>query len=236
MAQQRGGGRQIQGGERTTVIACATVIEEMLPHLPPGVEYEVLDFGLHVNPSTLRSTLQQTIDSASETAETILLGYGLCSQAVVGLRANGCTLVIPKVDDCIAIFLGSGTAYREQARSVPGTYYLTKGWIEAGDSPFDEYDGLVEQYGEAKARWLMDRILKNYTRLALINTGQYELERYRDYSRRTAERFGLRYEELPGSDALVRRMVHGPWNSDFVIARPGETISYLDFKRERDEG
>jgi hypothetical protein len=222
---------QVPAAERTAIIACATVIEEMTPHLSSDAKVEVLDFGLHVNPDALRSALQKRIDTLSQTAERIVLGYGLCSQAVVGLRANACTLVVPKVDDCIAIFLGSGQAYRDQASSAPGTYYLTKGWIEAGDSPFHEYDALVRQYGEEKARWLISRILKNYTRLALINTGHYELERYRDYCRRTAKRFGLRYEEIPGSDALVRRMLHGPWGDDFVIARPGETITYLAFKK-----
>jgi hypothetical protein len=215
---------------RTKVIACATVIEEMLPHLPPGVDYRVLDFGLHVNPEALKGVLQEAVDASATSAETILLGYGLCSQAVVGLRANDCTLVVPKVDDCIAIFLGSEEAYKAQFRAEPGTYYLTKGWIEAGDSPFDEYDDLVERYGEEKAQWLMGQILKGYTRLALINTGQHELERYRDYSRRTAERFGLRYEEIPGSDTLIKKMLHGPRDGEFVVARPGETISYLDFK------
>jgi len=217
----------------TKVIACATVIEEMLLHLPPGMDYHVLDFGLHVNPEVLRCALQEAVDASAVSAETILLGYGLCSQAVVGLRANGCTLVVPKVDDCIAIFLGSAEAYKTQIRTEPGTYYLTKGWIEAGDNPFDEYEGLVERYGEEKARWLMEQILKNYTRLALINTGQYELERYRDYSRRMAERFGLRYEEIPGSDTLVKKLLYGPWDNEFVIARPGETISYLDFKKTK---
>jgi hypothetical protein len=223
------GPRQIQF-TRTKVIACATVIEEMLPLMPPGVDYRVLDFGLHVNPEALKHALQEAIDAWATSAEMILLGYGLCSQAVVGLRAKDCTLVVPKVDDCIAIFLGSGKAYRAQSRAEPGTYYLTKGWIEAGDSPFNEYDSLVEQYGEEKAQWLMGKILKNYTRLALINTGQYELERYRDYSRRTAGRFGLRYEEIPGSNTLIKKMLHGPWDDEFVVARPGETISYLDFK------
>ena len=218
---------------RTKVIACATVIEEMLPHLPPGVEYRVLDFGLHVNPEALKCALQEAIDASAASAETILLGYGLCSQAVVGLRANDCTLVVPRVDDCIAIFLGSGAAYRQQARAEPGTYYLTKGWIVAGDSPFDEYDSLVELYGEERAQWLMGQILNNYTRLALINTGQYELERYRDYCRRTAERFGLRYEEIPGSNALIKKILHGPRDDEFVVARPGETITYLDFKRTK---
>jgi hypothetical protein len=193
----------------------------------------VLDFGLHVNPEVLRCALQEAINASATSAETILLGYGLCSQAVVGLRANGCTLVVPKVDDCIAIFLGSAAAYKAQLRTEPGTYYLTKGWIEAGDSPFDEYDGLVERYGEEKARRIMDQILKNYTRLALINTGQYELDRYRDYSRRVAERFELHYEEIPGSDTLIKKMLHGPWDDEFVIARPGEDISYLDFKRTK---
>jgi hypothetical protein len=223
------GSGQIQT-TRTKVIACATVIEEMILHLPQGMDYQVLDFGLHVNPEALRHALQEAIDVSTASADTILLGYGLCSQGVVGLRANDCTLVVPKVDDCIAIFLGSGEAYRAQSRAEPGTYYLTKGWIEAGDSPFDEYDSLVEQYGEQKARWLMGRVLKNYTRLALINTGHYELERYRNYSRCTAKRFGLRYEEIPGSSALIKKMLHGRWDDEFVVARPGETISYLDFK------
>jgi hypothetical protein len=35
-------------------------------------------------------------------------------------------------------------------------------------------------------------------------------------------------EEIRGSDALIARMLHGPWDGDFVVARPGETISYLD--------
>jgi hypothetical protein len=215
---------------RTKIVACATVIEEMLPHLPSRLETRVLDFGLHIKPKELKRTLQRTIDAMSPEADTILLGYGLCSQAVVELRANECTLVVPKVDDCIAMFLGSGTAYRAQFRAEPGTYYLTKGWIEAGDSPFAEYDSLAEQYGEEKARWLLRQILKNYTRLALINTGQYEMERYRAYACSTAERWGLRYEEIPGSDALIVRLLHGPWDGDFVVARPGETISFLDFR------
>ena len=45
-----------------------------------------------------------------------------------------------------------------------------------------------------------DTILKGYTRLALINTGRYELEHHCDYGQRMAARFGLRYEEIPGSN------------------------------------
>lgn len=214
----------------TKIIACATVIEEMFPILPEGIAYEVLDFGLHLTPEKLRVTLQNRINAAAADADTVILGYGLCSMAVVGLTAADCTIVVPRVDDCIAIFLGSHAAYREQARREPGTYYLTKGWIEVSDTPFAEYERLVELYGPARALRMIKLMLKNYTRLAFIDTGHYEQERYRDYARSMAKQFDLRYEELPGSKTLVEKMIFGPWNGDFVVARPGETIMYADFK------
>jgi hypothetical protein len=217
------------GAARTIVVACATVIEEMRPLLPTGVTYDVLDFGLHLAPNELRARLQATIDAASATADTIILGYGLCSMAVVGLKATGCTLVVPRVDDCIAIFLGSRSTYRAQAGQEPGTYYLTKGWIEVNDTPLAEHARLVERYGPRQADRMIKLLLRNYTRIALINTGQCEQQRYREVARLMADRFGLRYEEIPGSTALIRKMIYGPWDGDFVIARPGATISFADF-------
>lgn len=215
--------------DKTLVMACATVIEEMMPILPEGMHHQVLDFGLHVFPEKLRATLQAEIDAVSNDIDTILLGYGLCSQAVIGIIARKATLVVPRVDDCIAIFLGSRDAYSTQNRAEPGTYYLTKGWIEVGDTPFTEYDQMVMRLGQARADRVQKIMLKNYTRLALINTGQYEMERYRDYARQTAERFGLRFEEIEGSNALVKKMVDGDWDDEFVVVKPGETIRYNHF-------
>lgn len=216
---------------RRRVIACATVIEEMRPLLPPDVPYEVLDFGLHLRPQDLKRALQDKINEASRHADVVILGYGLCSMAVVGLHATAATLVVSRSDDCIAIFLGSCDAYKQQASKEPGTYYLTKGWIEVGDSPFAEHEALVARYGEAKAMRMMKLTLKNYTRLAFINTGDYDLERYREYARRAGEKFGLRYEEIDGSPALVQKMIAGPWDDEFVVVPPGETITYEMFTR-----
>lgn len=216
-------------GARRRVIACATVIEEMRPLLPADVPYEVLDFGLHLRPQDLKRTLQEKIDEASQQADVVILGYGLCSMAVVGLKATTATLVVSRSDDCIAIFLGSCAAYKQQASKAPGTYYLTKGWIEVGDTPFSEHEKLVDKYGEAKAMRMMKLTLKNYTRLAFINTGDYNLDSYRAYARRTSEKFDLRYEEIDGSPALVQKMIAGPWDAEFVVVSPGETITYEMF-------
>jgi hypothetical protein len=216
---------------RTLVMACATVIEEMLPLLPPGMQHQVFDFGLHVNPERLRRTLQAAIDAVNEPFETIILGYGLCSQAIIGISSPTCTLVAPRVDDCIAIFLGSRSAYKEQSQAEPGTYYLTKGWIEVGDTPFAEHDRLIQRYGKERAERMLQLMLANYKRLALIDTGQYELERYRDYARQAAERFNLRFEEIEGSNALVKKMIYGPWDDEIVLAPPGQPFRYDQFFR-----
>ncbi|HUI73148.1 MAG TPA: DUF1638 domain-containing protein, partial [Spirochaetia bacterium] len=217
---------------RTLVMACATVIEEMLPLLPAGMSHKVFDFGLHVNPGNLHRTLQTAIDGVDGAYDTLILGYGLCSLAIVGLKAAHCRIVVPRVDDCIAIFLGSHSAYRQQARAEPGTYYLTKGWIEVGDTPFSEYDRLVERYGLERAKRIFRVMLMNYKRLALINTGLYSMERYREVARGIANRFGLRYEELEGSTNLVEKMINGPWDDEFVVVGPGQEIRYNQFTRE----
>jgi len=217
--------------ERCKLIACAAVIEEMLPFMPPHMSYEVLDFGLHTNPKSLKKALQKAINSSAPDIETILLGYGLCSQAVVGLRSGSRTLIIPRLDDCIAIFLGSAAEYKKQYRSEPGTYYLTKGWIESSETPFSEYDTLVKRYGEQIAQRIINQILKNYTRLAFINTGNNKLEYYREHARNMAERFNLRYEEIQGSDVIIKKMLYGPWDDEFVIIPPGKTVSFFDFRK-----
>jgi hypothetical protein len=204
-------------------------MEEMLPSLPAGMSYEVLDFGLHLIPANLKAKLQQAIDASAPDFDTLLLGYGLCSMAVVGLNTRTCTVVIPRADDCIALFLGSRKAYQAQSKKEPGTYYLTKGWIKVGDSPFEENKRLIEKYGEERAAYIMHLMLKNYTRLAYIDSGQSDQEEYRQYTQRAAEKFNLRYEEIPGSDSLVRKLLYGPWDGEFVVVPPGQTIQYLDF-------
>lgn len=214
---------------RTLIIACETVIEEILPILPDGMRYQTLEFGLHAYPDKLRSTLQAAIDAAPEDVDTLLLGYGLCSQAAIGLRAGRFTLVIPKVDDCISIFLGSHAAYKAQCKTEPGSYYLTKGWIEVGTTPMSEIEEMVRKYGAEKAARIQKLMLRNYKRLVFINTGQYEIERYRQYTREMAEKMELRFEEVEGSDSMVKKLVEGLWDEEFLEIKPGEEIRYSHF-------
>lgn len=211
------------------LLACATVIEEMLPFMPRDLAYEVLDFGLHSNPDKLRQALQRGIDACAPTIETVLLGFGLCAKAVVGLQTGNRTIVVPKADDCITIFLGSEDRYRQQQRNEPGTLYLTKGWIEAG-TPLDEQRNIMaKKYGEEKAAFLFKKMLRGYKRVAFINTGNYELEKYRIRSQEIARHLDLRCEEIEGDRTLVKKLLGGLWDDDFVVAPPGHMLGLSDF-------
>lgn len=223
---------------RTKILACAVVIEELRSKLPRQMECETLDFGLHRSPELLRAKLQETID-ISVGYDTIVLAFGLCGMATVGLKSASSTLVVPRADDCIAVFLGSQEAYLKQQRDNPGSYFLSKGWIEGriDDTPpvTKEYMRLAAKYGEERAKRMQEifesrQPLRHYKRMAFINTsGESDLDRYRDAARERAERLNLRFEEIPGSTVFMDKMASAAWDGDFVVVPPGRAIRFDDF-------
>ncbi len=210
------------------IVACATVAEELRQLGVDESMLTVLDFGLHINPEELKTALQAAIADTTGDVD-ILLGYGLCSNAIVGLKSECHRLVVPRVDDCIALFLGSKNEHLRHLAEEPGTYFLTKGWVEAADHPYQEYLRLVDRYGEERALQVSRVLLANYTRVALINTGNYHMDEYRTFARNMAAMFELKYEELPGSNRLLLKMLNGEWDGEFIVAEPGENISLGDF-------
>lgn len=220
----------------TVLLGCATVVEEMLPILPEGMDHEIFDFGLHLRPGGLRSALQEAIDAREDRYDTILLGYGLCSMAVIGLRSRRATLAMPRVDDCIGAFLGGQRAYREVSRAEPGTYYLTKGWIEVGDTIYDEFLRAQERYGEERARRIFRTMLRNYRRLVYIDTGNSDQDRHREYAAMVAREFGLDFAEIRGTRTVVATLLHGPWDEEILVVPPGREITYADFQLPGEQG
>ncbi len=211
-------------GRARKIIACATVAEELRLMGAGEDEMLELEFGLHVYPDKLRETLQREIDAVPGEGD-IVLGYGLCSNAAVGLVSRSHRIIVPRVDDCIALFLGSRREHLRRLREEPGTYFLTKGWIEAAELPMHDYQRLVERYGEERAMRVTRTALANYRRVVLINTGNYRLDEFRGTARSLAETLELDYEEIPGSNRMLRALLDGDWDSEYVIVEPGEEIT-----------
>lgn len=191
------------------VVACRIFSGLLERHLPPdGAQVTFLDYGLHAVPKKLQRTVQAQVDELPQPG-VVLLGYGLCGNGLDKIRAGAHTLVMPRADDCIAVLLGSYERYREEFDSQPGTYYLTKGWLEAGSNPLQEYQKAVEKYGQAMADYVIDTQYQHYKRVALVAHSPEDLEKYRPQAKEVAHfcgRWGMSYSELSGSEGYVTRL------------------------------
>ncbi len=223
-AREEGKGSPVPTKDERFIIACATVAEELRLMGADPERLVELEFGLHNRPDKLHEELQRRIEEVPGEGD-IVLGYGLCSNAAVGLRSARHRLIIPRVDDCIALFLGSRKEYLRRMREEPGTYYLTKGWIKAAEYPLRDYARLVERYGRERALRVARAMMANYKRMVLINTGNYALDECRAAAHSMAEALGLQYKELPGSNRMLRMMLEGEWNREFLIAEKGEELT-----------
>ncbi len=212
------------------IIACSVMKDELTAVSVPGVRFEFLEQGLHRTPTKMPTLIQEKIHQADGKIDYIVLGYGLCGNGIVGVKAEKQPLVIPKAHDCICLFLGSREARRKEQQKAPGTYYLTKGWIEDGKPPLALLEEYTQRYGRETAEWVISEEFKHYTRLALVDTGTYDLPTYRNHARANATFLGVAYEEIKGSLAFFEKMVKGQWDKDeFIILQPGEEITQMMF-------
>jgi hypothetical protein len=222
------------------VLACPVLRDLIEPRLA-GTETSVvyLDYGLHVQPKRMAPSLQKELDALEEPS-LVLIGYGLCGNGLEGLEAGRHTLVIPRADDCITILLGSHQAYARAQQDHPGTYYLTRGWLEVGANPLAEYQALVERFGRENADHVVDALFGSYTSLCLLASTDADLAACRAEAREIADfcskRWGMSYQERIGSDLLLRGLLDAPQRmgslgEDFVVVPPGGRVKPQMFLR-----
>ncbi|MGE5357631.1 MAG: DUF1638 domain-containing protein [Bacteroidales bacterium] len=222
-------------GERpVALIGCAVLQSAVASCSPDASEGGVfLEFGLHRAPALLRDALQRQLDRLAEPS-VVLMAYGLCGKGVQGLRSGVHTLVFPRCHDCIAMLLGSHEAFMRENAVAPGTYFLSKGWLECGSDPLREYEEYVATRGEQMARWLIEQLYHNYTRVALVAADKQDFVEYGPRARKVAEFLGARYVELEGSDRFIRRLLDKPrtlhqLDGEFVVVPPGNEVAMEPF-------
>ncbi|WP_051275971.1 DUF1638 domain-containing protein [Desulfovirgula thermocuniculi] len=207
---------------RACVIACKVLEEELSRLAPAGCELCFLDQDLHRSPERLRLSLQEALRGARG-CDLVLLGYGYCGGALEGLRAGTAPLVVPRVDDCITLLLGSHAARRRWGQDA---YFLSAGWLAGEGNIVWEYERCLSRYGEERGTRLMRQLFRHYRRLVFINTGRQGEEAAREAAREVAGKLGLEFLTCEGQADYLEGLLRGPWDDGerFVRVPPGGEV------------
>ncbi len=232
--------------ERIFIIACSVLardIEQVAGQLPLSVGTEFLPGGLHEHPDKLRLRLQTAVERASRSGnwDRIAIGYGVCGRGTVGIQAQEVPLSLPRVHDCIALFLGGDHLYQEQFRRYPGTYYITEGWLAGKSDPEEQnrasawmgdtrvyLDELVDRYGARHAKEtlaFLNSWRSNYQRAVYIDTGLGETRgRARQRAMQMAAENDWKYQELRGDTRLLRLLLTITETTDEILVVPPKHV------------
>jgi len=210
---------------------------------PHVIDAEFTELGEHARSAGLRQIIQDRIDateSSGKTYDAILLLFGLCGNATVGLQARRTQLIIPRAHDCCTILLGSRAKFAEHFGEAPSTPFSSVGYLERGNyflRTSDEgitgvqtgnaFADLVEKYGEEDARYIWEEMHPDHgdKRAVFIDLPETSHLGYAKKFRAKAAAAGKEAVELPGNIRLIANLLNGEWDpKEYLIVPPAGAI------------
>lgn len=204
------------------------------------IDADWLETGLHARPDALREELARRVAACGGGGyDAILLLYGLCGRATEGLSPpEGTALVIPRVHDCVALHLGSAAAVLDELAAEAGTYWFSRGYLAGCESMDDvrrrigggDLEDLRRRYGEEEGEYLYAALHGNWRRAYRRGVyvrwhGNPRADREEEWAREFARENGWRFETRSIDLRLVRKLLLGEWDDEFVVARPGQRLA-----------
>ncbi len=188
---------------------------EYTPSSAAGLEVivRVLKVGLHSVIKNLQDGVLQAVAEMAPYVDAILLGYGLCGNALKDSEELFLDSPVPvflpmdgdhPVDDCVGLIIGGRENYYEEQCKVAGTMFINSGFVRHWKTVF--YEGrTAEKFGPA----IMKRLMANYKRTLLLPTPVASEQELALGVEEFNEIYGLHSEVRPGSLDLLEQA----WNS-----------------------
>jgi hypothetical protein len=174
-----------------------------------AVLIRVMEVGLHSNITILRSAVTTAVKELAPFVDAILLGYGLCGNALKNANDLFKDIPVPvvlpiengdPVDDCVGLIIGGRKNYYAEQCLCAGTMFMNAGFSRHWEKiiSFDVPQKLIH-----KKEKIVKRIMGNYKRSLLLSTTVLGENELRKNTQEFNERFGLRVETRPGTLTLL---------------------------------
>jgi hypothetical protein len=192
------------------IITCQVLekeIKTLVRANPEVTHFEVMEWGLHVQPDRLLAAVSSQIREMEDEVEAVVLGYGRC-QAMDRLPVDFKVPIFrPEAEDCIGVLLGQ-ERYNEELRQEAGTWFFSRGWTEMGmDFIFHELQiNRLAEKGLDPLK-IVHRMLKDFTRGLYIETGLEDDLRLWPKALEISREFNLRLERTTGSLSLLEQTI-----------------------------
>ena len=181
-----------------------SALEDFAPSVQEGVEALVcvMELGLHLVIKRLQQTVVKMAGEIGPYVDAILLGYGLCGNALNNpeelLAEVGVPIIIPMdddhpVDDCVGLIIGGRENYYAEQCKVAGTMFMTAGFSR-------HWKDLMRKGQGGRFDWeISKRLLAHYERNLLLPTPVLSEEQMRENIEEFNRVHGFRNEVRPGA-------------------------------------
>ena len=223
-----------------TRIAC-----DLVSKSPHCIDLEFVPMLMHEKPENLkhyiRDIIEKSTDESARKYDALILGFGLCGNAVIGLTCP-IPMVIPRSHDCCTLHMGSkegfiasfgdtlssrwcSTGYFERSAMLRNDYFLTDQLENYKTSK--EYMGYLEQYDEEMADYLWKTLhpQRESKEAVYIKIDGFEYSDSLERFRSSQEEAGISVREVAGDISMLKDLINGEWDEDrFLTIPPGKKI------------
>ncbi len=210
---------------------------------PHVIDTDYTELGEHARSQGLRQIIQSRIDATEASGkkyDAILLLFGVCGNATVGIQARRTQLVIPRAHDCCTILLGSRASFTTHFGQAPSTPFSSVGYLERGSyflrtnddgssdvQMGDSYQALVAKYGEEDAKYIWAEMYpEDHNKKAVfIDLPETSHLGYADQFKAKATAAGKEAVQIPGNIRLIQNLINGTWDpKEYLIVPPAGEI------------
>jgi hypothetical protein len=217
----------IGGKMRIGILGCDAIrneIEIITANDPDVVYREYLEFGLHLRPDKLRTTILEKLSSLPVEVDVMFLGYGHC-QALKDLpQVLDVPTVMLEFEDCIAALMTT-ERYHHEKMNGGITWFYPAGWAVNGMPGIIRLFNLdCEPVAGYAPEYFLKLMFEGFSRCLFIDTGIECVEECRKNSEQLGQVLNLRHECTEGSLDSIR----DAWLKTKVLASEAERTRNTD--------